>query len=91
MTTTVRCANEDDDVIDWLRIMSNERFRHLPVVNDDGKIINMMSQGDFVSYTWPEILNSLKGKAKETWGVGHQAILLILAVLAYPIILNLVN
>lgn len=89
MTTEVRSAHEDDNVIDWLRIMSNERFRHLPVINNEGKIISMMSQGDFVSYTWPELLESVKSKAKETWGIGHQIIILLLAIIAYPVILNI--
>ena len=56
MTKDVRCANENDEVIDWLRLMSNERFRHLPVVDSSGRLINLMSQGDFVSYTWPELI-----------------------------------
>ena len=53
MTSDIRAARPEDNVIDWLRIMSNERFRHLPVIDDSGKLINVMSQGDFVSYTWP--------------------------------------
>ena len=48
MTTQVRAAKEDDNLLDWLRIMSNDRFRHLPVVDEEGKVVSMMSQGDFV-------------------------------------------
>lgn len=88
MTKDVRTANEDDNVIDWLRIMSNERFRHLPVVNESGQIINMMSQGDFVSYTWPDLLDGLKYKAKESWGFGHQVIILVIVLLLYPLLLQ---
>ena len=33
MSTEVRTGRADDEVIDWLRQMSNERFRHLPVVD----------------------------------------------------------
>ena len=40
MTKNPRLANENDSVLDWLRIMSNDRFRRLPVVDDDGKIKN---------------------------------------------------
>ena len=32
MTENPRVANENDNIIDWLRIMSNDRFRRLPVV-----------------------------------------------------------
>lgn len=55
MTTALKTASPEDRVIDWLRTMSNERFRHLPVLDAEGKLINVMSQGDFVSYTWPEL------------------------------------
>lgn len=89
MTSEVRVANENDNMIDWLRIMSNERFRHLPIVDEKGKIVNMMSQGDFVSYTWPELLNQLKVTTKATIGAGYQIFLIILAMLAYALILNL--
>ena len=34
MTPNPRVANENDDVLDWLRIMSNDRFRRLPVVDE---------------------------------------------------------
>lgn len=56
MTSEVRTAKADDDVVDWLRTMSNERFRRLPVVDETGDVIAIMSQGDFVSYTWPDLL-----------------------------------
>ena len=38
MTENPRVARETDDLIDWLRIMSNERFRRLPVIDDNGQI-----------------------------------------------------
>ncbi|MGR3435073.1 MAG: CBS domain-containing protein [Shimia sp.] len=56
MTTEMRLAKETDDVVDWLRIMSNERFRRLPVVDDEGRIKAVFTQGDFVSYTWPDLM-----------------------------------
>ena len=78
MTSEVRTAHVDDEILDWLRLMSNERFRHVPVVDDDGRLINVLSQGDFVSYTWPELLTSLKQKTVETMQ-GHSAPVPILA------------
>ncbi len=91
MTTDLKLAKADDNLIDWLRQMSNERFRHLPVVDDDGALIGIMSQGDFVSYTWPELLNRVKEHARATFnvnpsifaalGVGILLVLMILAAL----------
>jgi signal-transduction protein with cAMP-binding, CBS, and nucleotidyltransferase domain len=66
MTTDLKIAHADDDLLDWLRQMSNDRFRHLPVVNEDGVIINIMSQGDFVSYTWPQLIERLKEQTRAT-------------------------
>jgi CBS-domain-containing membrane protein len=65
----LRLARGDDDLLDWLRQMSNDRFRHLPVVDDDGTLIGIMSQGDFVSYTWPELLSRLKEQARATFDI----------------------
>ncbi len=69
MTSDLKLAKADDNLIDWLRQMSNERFRHVPVVDDHGILIGIMSQGDFVSYTWPELLGRVKEQAKATFEV----------------------
>ena len=66
MTAEVRTAHQDDEVLDWMRLMSNERFRHLPVVDENGRLVNVLSQGDFVSYTWPQLLGTVREKAAET-------------------------
>jgi CBS domain-containing protein len=67
MTTDLKLATADDDLLDWLRQMSNDRFRHLPVVDDTGRLISIMSQGDFVSYTWPQLLSRVKEQARATF------------------------
>lgn len=90
MTPEVRVAKADDNLIDWLRIMSNERFRHLPIVDDDQKVIGMMSQGDFVSYTWPELLNQVKQTAKASIGAGYQIFLIVTALLIYAFMVSLI-
>lgn len=60
MTADPRLAKETDKMLDWLRIMSNERFRRLPVVDDEGRIKVVFTQGDFVSYTWPDLMGQMK-------------------------------
>jgi CBS domain-containing protein len=67
MTTELKVAKSDDNLLDWLRQMSNDRFRHLPIVDDHGTVISMMSQGDFVSYTWPQLLSRLGEQARATF------------------------
>jgi CBS domain-containing protein len=86
MTRDVKCANADDDMIDWLRQMSNERFRHVPVVDADGTLITMMSQGDFVSYTWPDLLYQIKEKTRDAIGGSKAPLpLLIAGIMVYTI------
>ena len=70
MTLNPRVANENDDVVDWLRIMSNDRFRRLPVVDADGKIKVIFTQGDFVSYTWPDLIFQASQLAKASFMKG---------------------
>jgi CBS domain-containing protein len=67
MTRDLKLASADDQVVDWLRVMSNERFRHLPVVDENGVLVNLMSQGDLVSYTWPQLLQNVTEKAKSSF------------------------
>ena len=89
MSTDVKVARETDDVLDWLRIMSNERFRRLPVVDDDGRVICVFTQGDFVSYTWPDLIFQAKELAKAgvmknfgVWLIGGGLVLYSLLMIA---------
>lgn len=86
MTTDVRVANADDNLVDWLRQMSNDRFRHLPVVDEDGRLVNVLSQGDFVSYTWPELLGRVKENTAASLGTNSQFVIIILGILAYALL-----
>jgi CBS domain-containing protein len=76
MTENPRLAREQDDMLDWLRIMSNERFRRLPVVDGEGRIKAVFTQGDFVSYTWPELMGQM-GSILKAKAVGNFHYLLI--------------
>lgn len=83
MTADLKLASADDEVVDWLRIMSNERFRHLPVVDAQGKLISLMSQGDFVSYTWPQLLAQVKDVASKKFMERFQLHLFIGSLIFY--------
>tara|TARA_X000001036_G_C20337104_1_gene666946 strand:+ start:54 stop:587 length:534 start_codon:yes stop_codon:yes gene_type:complete len=95
MTTNPRVANENDDIVDWLRIMSNDRFRRLPVVDSEGKIKVIFTQGDFVSYTWPDLIFQASQMAKASFLKGFSVYGLIIMILIYTIViigaLNLLN
>jgi len=89
MTSDLKVARPEDNLLDWLRQMSNDRFRHVPVVGDDGRVITIMSQGDFVSYTWPQLLTRLGEQARASFELSPSmfaafggAVLFLLAVIA---------
>ena len=83
MTTDPRTAHQDDDVVECLRLMSNERFRHLPIVDESGQLTSILSQGDFVAYTWPELLLLVRKKATETFKPNK---LTLVAILGYTLV-----
>ena len=87
MTPNPRVANENDNVIDWLRIMSNDRFRRLPVVDVNGKIKVIFTQGDFVSYTWPDLIFQASQLAKASFMKGFSFNTLLLFMLVYGVAL----
>jgi CBS domain-containing protein len=90
MTTQLRIAQADDGVVDWLRIMSNERFRHLPVVDANGKLLNVISQGDFVSLSWPQLLGKLKDAAVKSFMERFHLHIIFGSILIYTIIMTFV-
>lgn len=83
MTTDLKMARANDEIAGWLRMMSNERFRHLPVVDDNGVLVNIMSQGDFVSYTWPQLFQDLKESTVRSISGSVQLYVLIGAMVLY--------
>jgi CBS domain-containing protein len=90
MTKDPRVAFETDDLLDWLRIMSNERFRRLPVVDADGRITALFTQGDFVSYTWPDLIYQMKSIATATVTKNWPWFLIGGGIALYSIVMGLV-
>ena len=48
MTCDMTTGKPEDTVSEVLAIMTAKRFRHMPVVDDDGKMIGVVSIGDLV-------------------------------------------
>ena len=90
MTTEVRMARKDDNTVDWMQVMSNERFRRLPVVDEDKKLLAVMSQGDFVAYTWPQMLSQLSQMAQATLGPAFNPLAIVVGGLAYAVVTLLI-
>lgn len=89
MTSNPRVAREDDDMLDWLRIMSNERFRRLPVVDAEGRIVAVMTQGDFVSYTWPDLIYQGKLMMRASVARNYNLLLIAGGVMLYSVVMIL--
>ena len=83
MTKKVKTANLDDDVYDSMRRMSQGRFRHLPIVDDKGAVIGMVSQGDFVAITWTQLFHQLKSHTKMSFSSNTQIWMFIISILTY--------
>lgn len=90
MTRNLRLARDDDKVVDWLRVMSNERFRRLPVVDEEGRLVSIMTQGDFVSYTWPELLKLFSDRVDKQLGINNQHLWIIGGILVYGLAMAVV-
>lgn len=86
MSTKIRLAKENDDLVDWLKIMSHERFRRLPIVDKDGKLINMLSQGDFVAFTHPDLDEKIRADLNGRLGKGLQILLILSAIITLSFI-----
>lgn len=81
MSTNIRTANQNDALIDWISTMSTERFRHLPIVDDNSKIIGMISQGDFISHTWPDLFEHLRKTVREKLGMPLQILMIVISLM----------
>ena len=86
MSKDIKTANEEDDLLDWFQVMSNERFRHLPIVDKDGKLVNMISQGDFVAHTYPDLYEKISADMKGRLARVLQALLIFGAIVTLTLI-----
>ena len=48
MTSDVATVHPEDSLVDCLQLMTELRCRHLPVVDDDGELVGLVSIGDGV-------------------------------------------
>jgi CBS domain-containing protein len=48
MTANVRTARADDDLKDVMQVMADEQVRRMPVVDERGELVGIISQADLV-------------------------------------------
>jgi CBS domain-containing protein len=85
MSREMRVAHMEDDIVDWMRVMSTERFRRLPVVDDNNRPIAILTQTDFVAYTWPELLSQASQIASLTVRRNYNLVAIIGGILVYTL------
>ncbi len=86
MSTTIRAAHKNDDLMDWMYTMSTQRFRHLPIVDDERKLIGVMSQGDFLAHTYPDLYQKIRQDLKGRLGKWLQIFIILFAIVALGLI-----
>jgi CBS domain-containing protein len=55
MTSEVQTCEADATVNELMQVMTERRFRHVPVVGDDGRLTGIMSIGDVVKSRMSEL------------------------------------
>lgn len=88
MTKNPHVAHLNDDVSDSMRRMSQGRFRHLPIVDENDNLVGLLSQGDFVAYTWFDLFNRITKKTATSFLTNTQLWMLVLGPLAYLLVLK---
>ena len=85
MNKKVYTANAQDNVYDSMRRMTEGRFRHLPVVDEKGDLVGMVSQGDFVAITWQQLFEQFKNKTKSSFFSMSSVWMLSIGMLVYSV------
>lgn len=88
MTAGVKTVTVDDDVSGCLGLMAGGRFRHLPVVDEEGRPQGMLSQRDFVALSWRDVARRAAEQTKASMGRNYQAAVIVVAILAYALIVQ---
>lgn len=83
MTKNVKTAKVTDTVHDSMRRMTQGRFRHLPIVDDEGKVTGIVSQGDFVAISWYQLLEQFKNRTKTSFLTHTQIWTIVISIIIY--------
>ena len=66
-------AHEGDDVYETIQVMRNEEIRRLPVVDDEGKLVGIVSQDDLYAHLSHEFvaLTTVSGRQRLNEGAAR--------------------
>jgi CBS domain-containing protein len=89
MTSNIQTAHVDDDVYESMSRMTRGKFRHLPVIDNNGALVGIISQGDFISVSWQQLFEQLKNKTKASFLTFTQIWMLVLGLIGYSVLMYL--
>lgn len=87
MTSEPRLAHIDDEIVEWMQTMTENRFRRIPVVDDDDRIMAVITQTDIVAYTWPVLMERARELATTTVKRNYPIFLIAVGVIIYSVFL----
>lgn len=87
MTANPNTALASEEVLTAMRRMSQGRYRHMPIVDEKGKLIGMISQGDMQALTLSESWERFTRTARAGLSVGYQPFLIIVGIILYSWVL----
>ena len=90
MTQKVETARSEDDVYVSMERMINGRFRHLPIVDENGQLTGMVSQRDFVAITWQQLFEKIKNKTRASFFSFSSVWMLFIGMALYSVLILLI-
>lgn len=85
MTSSPRLARETDEIEEWMRTMSQNRFRRIPIVDEEDRVRAVLTQTDMVAYSWPLLVEQAKQNAERDARKNYVILLIGGAILIYSI------
>jgi CBS domain-containing protein len=90
MTTKLQTANAQDYIQESMKRLTEKKIRHLPVVDDKGQLVGIISQGDFVYLSWSQLFQQLTSKTKNSFFSLTQIWMLVIGLIGYLIFIYII-
>jgi len=90
MTPDPQTVTSDDSVDDAVKYMVEGGYRHLPVVDIDGKLTGMLSIKNFMSLNWRQMLARTGQMSYMAFFKSPTAFALIVGVIIYTILMSFI-
>ncbi len=86
MTRDIEVARLEDELSDGLQKMKKGHYHHLPVVDDRGRVVTMITQDDFIATDPAKAMHMIKETTPRKFYEGFQPWLMTVGIITYFII-----